>query len=344
MANRTTVKSDIVGLNIPSVSNATMTTMLNNKIADNVKFREDVAVVQNSVVSNITCDFTGKDRIDLTRTGGSLSIFVSGIGDGESVFLKITKSADQQISFLNAMDITPNIELAYSPTNILYEILRKGSQYFAKAWYNTVVGASSTQGLIAIATVAENNALANSYKACVPGRLPLSTGSQKGLVRLAADDAEGKSDTRAIAATPRDVNQAIYNIKNTNDAWINLAVGSGFARANVLQYFKDNAGNVHVRCKGLQVYYSYPDLPIVLLEVGLLPVGYRPKDCMVKFFVQSVKSDPEDSWPPNLANTLFGQVNIDGEIYIINRPISAFGAIMAIDMVQSFYVIFRAEQ
>ena len=90
MANRQTAKSNIVTKNVPTVTNAILTDMLNSELADNIVFGEDVAVVQNSSVSNITVDFTGKDRIDLTRTGGSLNITVAGMGDGETKYLLIS--------------------------------------------------------------------------------------------------------------------------------------------------------------------------------------------------------------------------------------------------------------
>ncbi len=48
--NRTTAKSNIVGRNVPSVTNSTMNTMLNQDLADNLRFRLDDAQIQNSSV------------------------------------------------------------------------------------------------------------------------------------------------------------------------------------------------------------------------------------------------------------------------------------------------------
>jgi hypothetical protein len=141
MANRTTVKSNIVTLNVPSVTNTIMNQMLNSELADNIRFREDVAVAQSSGSSAITVDFTGKDRVDLTRTGGSLAITVTGIGDGEEKFLLITKTAGQPITFVGVTDVTPVISGVTADSTVIYQIIRKGAVYVAKAWLDTVTGA-----------------------------------------------------------------------------------------------------------------------------------------------------------------------------------------------------------
>ena len=63
MSNRKTVKINIAGLNVPTVTNARMGQMLVDNIANNVVFREDVSVTQTSAVSNITVDFTDKAHV-----------------------------------------------------------------------------------------------------------------------------------------------------------------------------------------------------------------------------------------------------------------------------------------
>jgi len=140
MANRTTVKSNIVTQNVPTVTNAIMTNMLNAELADNVRFREDVAVIQASAISAIVVDFAGKDRVDLTRTGGSLAISVTGIDDGETKYLLVTKTAGQAVSWVGITDITPVKANADALPLVLYELVRKGANYFVKAWVDTVSG------------------------------------------------------------------------------------------------------------------------------------------------------------------------------------------------------------
>jgi len=153
MPNRTTVKSNIVTKNVPSVTNAILTDMLNAEIADNIKFLEDVAVTQVSTVTNITVDFTGKDRIDLTRTGGPLNITVSGLGDGQQVYLLVTKTVGRQISFINVTDVTPVPLNINSLSVVLYEIVRKSSLYYARAYVNTITEATTAQkGVVEKAT------------------------------------------------------------------------------------------------------------------------------------------------------------------------------------------------
>ena len=186
MPNRTTVKSNIVTKNVPTVTNAIMTDMLNAELADNVSFREDVAVAQASSATNITVDFTGKDRIDLTRTGGGLNITLSGIGDGETKFLLVTKTSGQVVSFVGVTDITPIKANANALSIVLYEIIRKSSYYFAKAWVENVKSATdSIEGVLETATQAESNALSAINKIVTPGRQPLARQGQQGIVELA---------------------------------------------------------------------------------------------------------------------------------------------------------------
>lgn len=187
MANRTTVKSNIITLNVPSVSNADLEDMLNDNICDNVVFGEDVAVSQSSSVSAITCNFTGKDRIDLTRTGGSLAITVSGIGDGETKFLLVTKTAGQAVTFVGVTDVTPVKANADALSLVLYEIVRKNTSYFAKAWVETVQAASD----------AETQAGSITNKFITPANLESKTAttSRKGIAEmaLAAEAQDGSS-------------------------------------------------------------------------------------------------------------------------------------------------------
>ena len=175
--------------------------MLNAELADNIKFREDVGAVQASGVSAITVNFEGKDRIDLTRTGGALNITVAGLGDGELKYLLITKTAGQAITWTNVTDVTPILANVNELGLVLYEVIRKGSYYFARAWVDTVKQASETMiGALAIATESEHNALGVINKAAVPGRMPTGTEAQKGLLLLASasDVTTGTDDSKAL--------------------------------------------------------------------------------------------------------------------------------------------------
>lgn len=203
MANRTTVKSNILTKNVPSVTNAIMSDMLNSELADNIKFREDVAVIQNSGVSNVICNFAGKDRIDLTRTGGTINVSVANIGDGETVFLLVNKTAGQPVTFTGVTDITNVKTYADELTTVLYEIVRKGTNYFARAWVETVKQATyNIQGVMRVATQGECAALSVTDRIVTPGNIPSATSIQKGLIRCATDaEAEGLS-LNNIALTP----------------------------------------------------------------------------------------------------------------------------------------------
>lgn len=186
MVDRTTAKSNIVGLNVPSVTNAIMTEMLNDNICDNVVFRKDLTVAQASGLSNITVDFTGKDRVDLTRTGGNLVITVAGIEDGERKFLLITKSALQPVTWVGVTDITPYKTYANDATVVLYEIVRKGTLYVAKAWLETIKNATESKaGILPIASDAEANALSVDNRIITPAKIPRASDIQRGLIEIA---------------------------------------------------------------------------------------------------------------------------------------------------------------
>jgi hypothetical protein len=203
MANRSTVKSNIIAQNVPTVTNAILTGMLNTELADNIRFREDVAVIQSAAASNITVDFTGKDRVDLTRTGGSLNLTLNNIGDGETKFLLITKTSGQAVTFVGVTDITPIKANANALSLVLYEVVRKGTNYFAKAWVENVKTASETiEGVLEVGTAAECNALSVINKIVTPGRIPVSSTTQRGVIETATT-AEGNAFTsNVVALTP----------------------------------------------------------------------------------------------------------------------------------------------
>ena len=333
--NRTTVKSDIVTLNVPTVTNAIMTTMLNTELADNLVFGADVAVLQSSSASNITVDFTGKDRVDLTRTGGSLNITVSGIDDGETKFLLITKTVGQVVTWVGVSDITPLKGGVTSLSFVLYEIVRKASSYFAKAWVETVKPATvDLAGVVEIATDAENNALSSISKACTPGYLPLMSTTQKGLVEAATVTETQTGTSATLAVTPAGLAAVVDDIQNDNEAWHDLDYSANFnsGAGAYCQYFKDNVGNVHVRAKNLKTKVDYPSGTDMIL-VGTLPAGYRTvSPYEVVFFGQRKTSGSYNT----LRNEIAGVV-ISGEVVL-----SATYAIITSNYID-FDVIFRSE-
>ncbi len=155
MANRTTVKTNIQALNVPSVSNAKLEDMLNDNICDNVVFKEDVTSVITTPFTSIGLNFAGYDRINLTRTGGSLSISVSNVVDGQVVYVDITKTAGQSVSWINATDITPVVADVTAASRVLYEIVRKNTFYYARAFVAIGAANESRKGLIKWASDAQ---------------------------------------------------------------------------------------------------------------------------------------------------------------------------------------------
>jgi len=144
MANRTTVKSNILTKNVPTVTNEILTDMLNADMADNLVFREDVVVAQSSSVTNITLDFTGKDRIDVTRTGGAITFTVSNLADGDVKYILVNKSPSTHIGFVNVLDKTPLNTVVNEASLVLYQLFRKGSNIFAWAVYDTITAKIAT--------------------------------------------------------------------------------------------------------------------------------------------------------------------------------------------------------
>jgi hypothetical protein len=186
--NRQSFTSNVTTKIQPLVTTAIHRDVLINDLAASVVFGQDVALPQTSTSSNITVDFTGKDRVDLTRTGGSLNITITGLDDGEVKYLLITKSPGQAVTFVGVTDITPIKQNANALNLVLYEIVRKGSYYFAKAWVENVKTATETiEGVAEVATQAESNALSVTNKMITPGRFPSASTTQRGISRFGTD-------------------------------------------------------------------------------------------------------------------------------------------------------------
>ena len=133
MANRATVKSNIDTLNVPSVTNSVMGEMLKDNLADNLVFLEDEVGILNPSSQNFTVDFTGNDRINVTKTGSPLNITCAGLGDGNVKYMLITKSAGQVITFVNATDVTPKQDMTDDMTTVLYRVTKKGTTIWTEA-------------------------------------------------------------------------------------------------------------------------------------------------------------------------------------------------------------------
>lgn len=352
MSNRTTVKSNVSSKIVPKVTNAIHIDVLNNDVCDNIRFIEDVATTQSSTVSAITCDFTGKDRIDLTRTGGSLNITLSGIGDGATKFLLITKTAGQAVTFTGGVtDITPVADDVTAATTVLYEIVRKNTSYFAKAWVGigaattdragiletatateanglsvtnkiitpgTVPVASDTQqGVVERATSSECNALSDTSRFVTPGRIPIAGLAQRGVVELASQSETFARSSSALAVTPN----SLIPID-----WAS-ATGLESGWSGTLQYFRDMAGNVHFRTNDLKRSTGFTGTSGQ--PVWEIPAGYVPDaDC---YFVVSALNGSSVA-------TLHraGIVNVGGYyLYIYPEPDDYVA-----NTLLSFYIIF----
>jgi len=257
MSNRTTVKSNIVAQNVPTVTNAILTGMLNTELADNVRFREDVAVIQNSSITSITVDFTGKDRVDLTRTGGALSISVSGIGDGEEKYLLITKTAGQAVTFVGVTDVTPVPANVNALGTVVYQIVRKDSNYLCKAWVDTI--SSEVIGL-------QSNIDAEEAARIIADGVVASDAA------LDATDKANAALATALAAF-------------TKAAWSTATLASGWSGS--VKYFIDPFGLLHVKAEALA--YNANITGTSGMQFCTIPSGSLP-NYVAKFVVLALNS------------------------------------------------------
>lgn len=284
MANRTTVKNNIITQNVPTVTNAILTGMLNTELADNIKFREDVAVAQSSGATNITVNFTGRDRVDLTRTGGALNITVSGIADGEEVDLLITKTVGQPVTWVGVTDITPIKENVTSVPLVLYSIRRKGANYYAKAWVETVVkasdaetitgtetnklttpaniqakAASSAETITGTATTKFVTPAAIQAKTATDARMGISQKATQAFVNGGVDDFYGGEP---LYVPPSTLQYFVGGLRRTIISigdW-NMVTSSQATIAHGLDYTKIRGVSVAIRADSGSVIYNFNDL------------------------------------------------------------------------------------
>ncbi len=102
---------------------------------------------------------------------------------------------------MGVTDITSVKANVTSLSKVLYEIVRKSSYHYCRAWVESIKTATtSIEGVLEIATAAEANALSVTNKIITPGRIPKATTSQKGVSELAtvAEGAALSDTTRTI--------------------------------------------------------------------------------------------------------------------------------------------------
>jgi hypothetical protein len=82
---------------------------------------------------------------------------------------------------------------------VLYEIVRKSSYFFAKAWAENVKSATDgIEGVLKTATQAESNGLSVTNKIVTPGRMPIAGDAQRGVAEIAT-----AAECNALADTTR---------------------------------------------------------------------------------------------------------------------------------------------
>ena len=144
MANRTTVKSNIQALNVPSVSNADLEDMLNDNLADNVEFIEKTYRPEiTPAASTFTIDFNGFDNVIYKFSGGAIHISsISNMSDGQLGYLKLTKTPGLGVTWgAGITDLTPVQADINSESVVYYKIKRVLTLYFVTAF--VLIGATN---------------------------------------------------------------------------------------------------------------------------------------------------------------------------------------------------------
>lgn len=189
MANRNTVKAAIVTKNVPTVTNAILTDMLNGEMNDNIRFKEDHATPITATGGGATLDFSIFDRVDLTNLGGDTGLAVSGMNDGEEKWLVLNKSTNTSVNWVGVTDMTGSQEKVNTATKVVYQIFRKGTEYYAKALILPGLATSAIEGVTRYATAVEVAAETSQVLAVSPytlaQRVPLATLLAAGKVELA---------------------------------------------------------------------------------------------------------------------------------------------------------------
>jgi hypothetical protein len=248
MANRNAVKGAIVTKNVPTVTNAILTDMLNSEMNDNIRFREDYAtpitVTTADPITGVVLDFTGIDRIDLTRTGGNTVLSVSGMGDGEEKYLRFTKSAGSTVAWTGVTDITGDQTNVTAAGVVVYQIIRKGTTYLAQAFVTPVTASPTAIGVTRFADSSEITAGTETALAVSPYTLtlgvPNATQTTAGRVELATTtEIANGTDLNGVKALVVKPSQ----LKTTNDRILEL---EDRYLAKLTGYTVPNAGTVLV--------------------------------------------------------------------------------------------------
>jgi hypothetical protein len=227
MANRTTVKNNIVAQNVPTVTNAILTGMLNTELADNVKFREDVANSFSMNPGSVNLLYNGLDRMDIIASGGNVTITLPNgqLFDGETKYLLLTKTSGATVTWIGVTDITPIKANADSLSLVLYEIVRKGTNYFAKAWVENVKQATDTiLGAAEIATAAECNSLTDILRIVTPGRIPVASTTQRGIIEHATSSQINAGTSGNLAVIASELKRKYDELVDYTDAEIAAAL------------------------------------------------------------------------------------------------------------------------
>lgn len=218
MANRNTVKANVVTKNVPTVTNAILTDILNTEMNDNIRFKEDYATAITATGGGATLDYSVYDRIDLTNLGSDTGLVVTGMNDGEEKWLVLNKTVGTKVNWFGVTNIDGSQEKIDAASKVVFQIFRKGSLYYSKALLPEGAATAAVEGVTRYATMSEVNAETSQVLAISPytlaRRVPLATQVAAGKVELATTD-EITAGTDTSGSNPLVVKPS--QLKTSND-------------------------------------------------------------------------------------------------------------------------------
>jgi hypothetical protein len=134
------MKSAVTASIVPTVTNATHRTLLNDEIIPSLVPRKDRLGVFSAISGAQTCNFSIFELVTATLSG-NVTFSFSNLENGDVRHLFITsKSPTHTVSFSGATDETPaRTYINTVATAVLYEIRNKNNTVFVKAINNTIL-------------------------------------------------------------------------------------------------------------------------------------------------------------------------------------------------------------
>ncbi|MDX1700118.1 MAG: hypothetical protein R3250_05835 [Melioribacteraceae bacterium] len=250
---------------------------LDDNIINSVVTRKDVVISEAAVDEgdsfSFVTDYDNADQVICTGATGDyeLQITINNTADGDILKLKIQKGNQIEVDFTNATDETPAPQSVVTAlTEVVYLVYNVNSTVYVKAITNTIFSANTTrEGILETATQTESNSLSAINKIVTPGTIPIASTTQRGVSEYANNSETIAGSSSTLAVTPSGLKATLDN----QPTWQTLSLLPANWAVTSIDYFKDHAGVVRVRFRGLRFKSS---LFGVVYHIATLPTGYRP--------------------------------------------------------------------